>query len=160
MLHWRGPKSLSIIMERAIRVLGKLSLCDEVFTEEQLARSVWPQTVGKRIAARTGRVSLIRSRLVVEVEDSVWQRQLFSLRKQILAKLEQALGKPLISELEFRVRAPRRPPAMAPPPPFAIADEADGILDPALRLVYKTARKKAMGHAADAGAAPAEVRRA
>jgi Protein of unknown function (DUF721). len=77
------------MMERAGRVLGKLKLSDHGIGDEELARSAWPLAVGKRIASRTGHVSLVRSRLVVEVEDAIWQRQLFTLRGQILAKMEQ-----------------------------------------------------------------------
>ena len=32
--------------------------------------------------------SLVRGSLIVEVEDAVWQKQLFHLRFQILAKIE------------------------------------------------------------------------
>src|SRR5579883_842174 len=76
-----------LIMERAGRVLGKMSLSRGGVTPEQLARSAWPLAVGKRIASRTGQITLVRQTLVVEVQDNVWQRQLFSLRGQILNKL-------------------------------------------------------------------------
>ncbi len=131
-------------MERAGRVLGKLKLT----TDEHLAQSAWPQAVGKRIACHTGAISLVRTRLVVEVEDAIWQRQLFGLRGQILARLEQVLGRQVVQELEFRIAIPRRAPQREegpkPVPVPGTADEADGIRDPALRNLYKAARKKAI----------------
>lgn len=132
-------------MERAGRVLGKMNLARGGVTPEQLARSAWPLAVGKRIASRTGQIMLVRQTLVVEVQDNVWQRQLFGLRGQILNKLHQVLGTEVVTELEFRVRVPRYEPqreelAAATSAP---QDEADGIADPFLRQLYIASRKKA-----------------
>src|SRR3954469_13688598 len=123
-------------MERAGRVVGKL----KVATDEQLAQAAWPQAVGKKIASHTGNISLIRNRLVVEVEDAVWQRQLFTLRGQILARIEQAMGRGIVAELEFRIAIPRH----APKREERISlDDADAIRNPGLRYLYKAARKRA-----------------
>ena len=124
-------------MERAGRVVGKL----KVTTDEQLAQAAWAQAVGKRIASHTGNVSLVRERLVVEVEDAIWQRQLFTLRRQILARIEQVMGRNVILELEFRIAIPRRAPQREE---RISADDADGIKDPVLRNLYKAARKRAI----------------
>jgi hypothetical protein len=123
-------------MERAGRFVGKL----KVTTDEQLAQAAWPLAVGKKIASHTGTISLIRNRLVIEVEDAVWQRQLFTLRGQILARLEQVLGRFIVEELEFRVAIPRRAPQREE---RLSLDDADGIRDPVLRNLYKAARKRA-----------------
>lgn len=129
-------------MERAGRVLGTLDLSGRGVTEEQLALSAWPVAVGKKIAARTSAVSLIRTRLVVEVEDEVWQRQLFALRDQILAQIEKATGRRIVEELHFRVAVPRRQPARAESS-HTPGDEADAIRDPFMRKLYIAARRKA-----------------
>lgn len=128
-------------MERAGRSLSKLRLSDKISTEE-LARSAWPVAVGKRIAAHSVAILLVRDRLVIEVEDAIWQKQLFHLRYQVLAKLREVLGDELVREVEFRIGVQRRPPQMAAAlsePP----DEADQIEDSVLRMVYRQARKKA-----------------
>jgi hypothetical protein len=129
-------------MERAGRVLGKLKLAKNGVSDEEMARSAWPAAVGKKIAFRTHVVGLVRDRLVVEVEDAVWQRQLFTLRQQILGRMEQVLGRKIAQELEFRVAVPRIQPARAQA--ITSADEADEIQDPVFRLVYKAARKRAI----------------
>ncbi|HUS07051.1 MAG TPA: DUF721 domain-containing protein [Bryobacteraceae bacterium] len=131
------------MMERAGRVLGKSPNAGHGISEEELARSAWLLAVGKRIAARTGHISLVRARLVVEVEDAIWQRQLFTLRGQILAKLEQAIGRPLVTELEFRIAVPRRAPQREASH-SRTADEADEIVNPVLRNLYKASRKRAI----------------
>lgn len=125
-------------MERAGRVLGKM----KQLSDEELVVAAWPNAVGKKIAAHTQAIRMVRTRLVVEVEDSVWQRQLFTLRGQILAKLEQVAGRPIAGEIEFRVAIPRRFPQREEIS-ARIPDEADGIHDFVLRSVYKAARKRA-----------------
>jgi len=112
----------------------------KVTTDEQLAQAAWPQAVGKKIACHTAAVSLIRNRLVVEVEDAVWQRQLFTLRGQILARIEQVMGRFMVEELEFRIAIPRRAPQREE---RLSGDDADAIRDPVLRNLYKAARRRA-----------------
>lgn len=128
-------------MERVARVIGKIR--NSQLGPEEFARAAWREAVGKRLAERTGPVWLVRSRLVVEVDDSIWQRNLHVLSGQILAKLEQVLGSGLITDLEFRVRVPRRGPQVEVEQRACAADDAEGILDASLRLVYRNARKKA-----------------
>jgi len=130
-------------MERAGKSLAKLKLSDAI-SQDDLARAAWPAAVGKRIAAHAAAKSLVRGSLIVEVEDGIWQKQLFYLRYQILAKLQEVLGAGVITDVEFRIATPRRPPQTA----LSVSntkprDEADGISDPGLRLIYKQARKKA-----------------
>lgn len=132
-------------MERAGRVVSKLRLASCGLTEEQMATAAWTVAVGKTIARKTSVVALVRTRLVIAVEDSVWQRQLFTLRGQILTRLEEALGKKLVEELEFRVSIAPRKPVQTAEAVVEGADEADGIRDPVLRSIYKSARRKAIG---------------
>jgi hypothetical protein len=86
---------------------------------------------------------LVRTRLVVEVEDLVWQRNLFSLSRHILFNLQKHLGPGLVEDLEFRIVPRRRQPSVARASVPALLDEADAIADPVLRDLYKLSRKKA-----------------
>lgn len=134
-------------MERASLVLAKLKGGSQNVSTEQLATAAWPLAVGKTIAQRTTVIGLVKGRLVVEVQDNIWQRQLWTLRSQILGSLAKTLGTPpLVTELEFRIAVPgRRPPQAADErqPLMNSADEADAIRDPVMRSIYKAARKKA-----------------
>ncbi len=121
-------------MERAGRVIGK----GAHLSDEQIALASWRVAVGERLASRTNPIALVRDRLVVEVEDAVWQRQLFTLRSQIMRQLENAAGRRIVEQLEFRIALPKRKPARA-----ESLDEADGIKDAYLRNIYKAARRKA-----------------
>jgi hypothetical protein len=134
-------------MERASKLIRGLGLPGDVIGPEELACTAWAPAVGKKIAAHTRAAKMVRGRLVVEVEDRVWQRQLFALTRHILGNIERSIGSGLVEDLEFRVVPRRREPQRAneamPGLLAKEADEADGIADPVLRGIYKTARKKA-----------------
>jgi hypothetical protein len=87
---------------------------------------------------------LVRTKLIVGVDDSVWQRQLFGMSRMILSKLTENLGDGLVvDELEFRVAAPRRGPQRAERSTSkGPADESDGIEDEDLRRLYIASRKR------------------
>ena len=130
------------IMERAAKAIARLKGAE--LSPEQIAISAWSTAVGKRLADRTNAKALVRTRLVIEVDDAVWQTQLYQLRHQILPRIAAVIGPGIVDDLEFRIAPaiPRRPPQSAPA--LASADDADAILDPVMRLVYKQSRKKAI----------------
>ena len=81
---------------------------------------------------------------MIEVEDRIWQRQLFTLSTQILGRLEKNLGRGVVEDLEFRIVPGRREPGRAAASVPALApDEAAGIADPVLRSIYRASRKRA-----------------
>jgi predicted nucleic acid-binding Zn ribbon protein len=131
-------------MEIASRLIRGLRVGGEPVTDEQLACAAWPRSVGKSIAAHTRAARMVRTRLVVEVEDHIWQRQLFTLSGQILRGLEKNLGRGVVEDVEFRV-VPRRIEAQrakAAAPGIALDDAAD-IADPVLRSIYRASRRRA-----------------
>lgn len=127
-------------MERAGRLISKLKLPPGSVSLEDLARAGWPAAVGQRIAAHARAVSLAGNRLIVEVEDVVWQRQLFVLKKQILKRLEEVLGRSVVADVDFRMIPRRRQPRSAEAPRPVKNDDADQIQDPVLRAIYKEKR--------------------
>ncbi len=132
-------------MERAGKALAKLRLSDAI-SPDQLAFAAWPAAVGKRIAVHACPKALVRGTLVIEAEDAVWQKQLFHLRFDILAKLVEVLGGGMVTDLEFRVAraVERRPPQSAQShSETVLPDDADSIEDPGMRIVYKQARRRA-----------------
>jgi len=130
-------------MERLGRSLAKMKLGDAV-SQEDLARAAWSAAVGKRLERHAWPKALVRGNLIVEVEDAIWQKQLYHLRFQIMPKLIAILGDGIVRDLEFRIATPRRPPQSSPTMgQRKSADEADGIEDSVFRMVYKQARKKA-----------------
>lgn len=128
-------------MERASRVLGKLGLPQGTFTPEAMVCAAWAGAVGKKIATHARAAKLVRTHLIVEVEDAIWQRQLFVLRDQIRRKIEESVGAGVVEDIEFRVIPARLGPHRAQQA-AAAADDANGIADPVLRKLYKASRKK------------------
>ena len=140
MVEWRNPTS----MERASKLIRGMRLSGDVISIEEMACAAWPNAVGEKIAAHSRAVRLVRDRLVVEVEDATWQRQLFGLSQSILRNLERVLGAGIVCDLEFRVVPRRRDPQRAREAvPARPADEADAIADPVMRGIYKASRKRA-----------------
>jgi hypothetical protein len=134
-------------MERASRLIRSLCLPGETVNLEELVRNAWPVAVGRKIAVHTRATRMVRTRLLVEVEDAVWQRQLFALTPFVLKNLDKALGQGVVEDIEFRVMPLRREPQHAPrsaPGALFAPDEADRIADPVLRVIYKASRKKAL----------------
>jgi predicted nucleic acid-binding Zn ribbon protein len=131
-------------MERASKLIRGRAFAGESVSPETLVAAVWLDAVGRKVAAHTRVAKMVRTRLVVEVEDRVWQRQLFALTPHILKNLARSLGSGLVEDVEFRV-VPRKlePQRAMQPVPAAAPDEADGIADPVLRGLYRVSRIKA-----------------
>jgi Dna[CI] antecedent, DciA len=138
--------TLPAIMERASKLIRGLGLPSDAISAEELACVAWAEAVGKKIAAHTRAVRLVRTRLVVEVEDKIWQRQLMTLTPFILFNLQKHLDSGMVDDLELRVVPRRREPqrALAAFRAGTERDEADSIADPVLRSIYKASRKKAL----------------
>jgi hypothetical protein len=131
-------------MERASKFIRQLNLPSDAVSMEELACAAWPEAVGKRLAAHTRAAKLVRNRLVIEVEDAVWQRQLFTLSPLILRNLAKILGPGVIEDTDFRI-VPRRmePRRAVHSAPGLFADEADAIEDPVMRGIYRASRNRA-----------------
>lgn len=134
-------------MNQASRILASIAGPEEsdVISTTRIAVGCWRKVVGKRLADKTRAQKLVRNTLVVEVEDEMWQKQLWSLRYYILRNVEKAIGPDIVKELEFRVMPPRRDPQRetgnAMPLFNTQTDDADSIADPDLRRIYKAARR-------------------
>lgn len=128
-------------MERAARLIANLK--SKNLEPDDLARAAWPKAVGSKLEMRTRAVQMVRTTLVVEVEDAVWQRQLNAIRGYILKNLAGLLGPGAITDLEFRIGIPRRMPQReetVSQPALLSQDEADRIADPILRRLYRQSR--------------------
>lgn len=130
-------------MERASRLIGKLRLPDGAVSEEELACAAWTVAVGKRIAGHARAERLVRSKLVVGVDDAVWQRQLFHMSRMILSRVQEVMGAKVVDDIEFRVAPPKRGPQRADHIALP-GDEANGIADRGLRRLYVASRKREM----------------
>src|SRR5947209_7630049 len=130
-------------MESAARLIKNKKISREILSDDDMARAVWPAAVGKAIAAHTSRLKLVRTTLVVEVEDAIWQRQLAALTEAIVGRLRKLTGSDEIKDIEFRIGIPRRQPQRTDSresnpseATLSAEDEAERIQDPVLKKVY------------------------
>src|SRR5437868_12869581 len=100
-------------MERASRLFGKMKFPGDSVSSQDLVCAAWSATVGKRIARHARAERLVRTKLIVGVDDAIWQRQLFTMSRHILSKLTESLGEGLVDDVEFRVAPERRGPQRA-----------------------------------------------
>jgi hypothetical protein len=124
-------------MQRAASLLRKLKLPAGSDSPEERAKAAWRLAAGAKIEKHTVAARLVRNTLVVEVGDMIWQRQLNALRPFLLRNLEEVLGEPLVTDIDFRPMPPRRRPQRE-----ATARPAGGISDPVLSLLYRQSMKK------------------
>ena len=123
-------------MQRAGKLIGNLKLSRDSGDAEARAIAAWRVAAGKKIAEHTRATSIVRTSLIVEVEDVVWQRQLKTLRHFLIRNLAEVLGEPLITEIDFRPM-PRRM-----QPQRAAAARPGQIADPVLDLLYRQSRNR------------------
>ena len=131
-------------MQRASQILGRISAAprsrkqpNPMIDAEQVACASWARAVGPRI---------VRGHMVVEVEDAVWQRNLFFLSRQILSNLAKDIGPGMVTDLEFRIIPRRREPQREISSASHVCeDESDAIGDLVLRRLYRAARFREVG---------------
>ena len=72
-------------------------------TEEDLhlLQRLWPVLVGPELAGATTVVAIHGSRVVVNVPDQIWRRQLIKLRSLLLARMNEPWPTPWITEIAF-----------------------------------------------------------
>jgi hypothetical protein len=112
------------------------------FSEEltaELVIALWKNVVGETLAKNARPLRMRDSTLVLTVSSEAWKKELFSLRFEILKRLEKLLGPSIISGLELRVDpwmtavsapAVERPPSHSAEEPTGL--ELDSISDPEL----------------------------
>jgi hypothetical protein len=66
----------------------------------QLAE-VWTGALGARIASKATPVRLVRGELVVAVAEAVWRQELALLAPQIVARLNEAVGRDVVQRLRL-----------------------------------------------------------
>jgi predicted nucleic acid-binding Zn ribbon protein len=70
---------------------------------EAACMAAWKHIVGPGLVSHAVPVQLQNQKLIVAVEDSIWQRQLEQMRGQLLYRLNALLGQPLVKSIELRI---------------------------------------------------------
>ncbi|MBJ6727039.1 DUF721 domain-containing protein [Geomesophilobacter sediminis] len=112
---------------------------------------VWEDAVGPGIAAHAHPVSFRDGTLTLAVESAPWMQQLTYLKREIIAKVNEALREPMVRDLYLK--AGRVKPAPPPPPerkrrPLTeeeiqwANEQANSLEDPELRAVFERLIKR------------------
>jgi predicted nucleic acid-binding Zn ribbon protein len=64
-------------------------------------QKMWPALVGASLAAATSVVALQGSKVVLNVPDQVWRKQLIRIRGELLTRLNEPWPTPFITEIAF-----------------------------------------------------------
>jgi predicted nucleic acid-binding Zn ribbon protein len=64
---------------------------------------LWDETVGQAIADNARPAAFKGRLLIVHVNSSTWIHQLQFLKNDLISKLNEALGKPLVEEIKFKI---------------------------------------------------------
>jgi predicted nucleic acid-binding Zn ribbon protein len=67
----------------------------------QLLQKLWPSLVGAQLAEATTITAVQGSRVVVNVPDLVWRKQLVKMTPQLLARMNEPWATPWIQEIAF-----------------------------------------------------------
>lgn len=91
------PKQLSLLLND---VMTELGIGHRI--KQMRALEVWARTVGKQIAEATEAERINGGKLVVRVKKAPWRNELIFLKKQIIAKLNSAIGEDVVKDIIFR----------------------------------------------------------
>jgi len=85
-------------MKEAIKQMLKVYRLDRKFDETALV-AAWPELIGQAIANRTTQLYIRDKKLYVKVESAVIKHELMLMRRQILGRMNEHVGKVVVEEL-------------------------------------------------------------
>jgi hypothetical protein len=115
-----------------------------LFPPLEILRPAWEHIVGGPLALRTRPISVIGNRLVIEVPDVAWRRQLVRFEGAFVDRIRHLLGDDAITGLDWKVNPavgiadavePQRKPPQRELDP-SVREAASGILDEELRELF------------------------
>ena len=116
---------------------------------EAAAIAAWKHAAGDGLKEHAVALKLENRTLTVAVADPIWQKQLTSMRGQLLFRVNTILGQPLVSAFNFVIDRERAKPRIEQPEqdepvdnevPLELWSAANAIHDPELRKNFlKTA---------------------
>ncbi|MBU5636011.1 DUF721 domain-containing protein [Geomonas sp. Red69] len=117
---------------------------------------VWDEAVGSKIALHAQPASFREGTLTLHVDSSPWLQQLTYLKKDLIAKVNEALDEELVKEIQLKggkVRSAAAKPQQAPKRRKLSEDEqawikeqAETVTDPELRAVFESLIRKDKEH--------------
>ena len=88
---------------------------DSTEVAEAAAIVAWKHAAGDGLKEHAVPLKLENRTLTIAVADAIWQKQLYSMRGQLLFRVNSILGKPLVSVLDFVIDPKLVKPAVGQP---------------------------------------------
>lgn len=120
-----------------------------LFPAEEIIRCAWEHLAGKMLAVRTRPLRVFENRLIVEVPDSSWPRQMRRYENLLIERISRLIGEKVVTGLEWHVNpalatplaAPTQtadalPPRIPPKTDASLEGAAQKIRDPELRQLF------------------------
>jgi predicted nucleic acid-binding Zn ribbon protein len=67
----------------------------------ELLQKLWPELAGAKLAQSTRIVAVQGSKVIMNVPDQIWRKQLMRMKRELLAKMNQPWPSPWITEIVF-----------------------------------------------------------
>ncbi|MFQ5792773.1 MAG: DUF721 domain-containing protein [Acidobacteriota bacterium] len=141
--------SLAEVLKRALPSRRR----ERIYSIE-LAALKWAEVVGGELAVRSEPVSLKDGILTIRVEEAPWGKVILKLQRQIIPRLNRAMGIKVVRRIVFvrdgqrvwKEKKPARPVAPvrseAPPPSASVLEAAEAVADSELRaFLIRTASR-------------------
>ncbi len=96
----RTPSEPATVGSAINRALEHFGLAEKV--RQYTAVDIWPQIVGEKIAEKTVAEKIADGKLFVKVSSAAWRNELVFLKKELIAKLNKALGREVVNDIVFR----------------------------------------------------------
>jgi len=108
----RYPLPLSDVVRVELTAIGLA----ERLKEAEIWR-LWPEVVGKTVAARATPLRIIKGTLTVAVSSGPWKQELTFLKGMMIEKLNERLGGEVVREIVLRSGQVGRDAVLVPEPP-------------------------------------------
>jgi predicted nucleic acid-binding Zn ribbon protein len=67
----------------------------------EVLQKLWPSLVGPKLASAMAVTAVQGSRVVINVPDRIWRKQLVKMQSQLLTKMNEPWATPWIKEIAF-----------------------------------------------------------
>ncbi len=100
-----SPKKKKELSHVGTYINSILNTCRTSRPDVEMTRiwSLWDETIGMTIAENARPAAFKGKVLLVHVTSSPWMQQLQFLKKDLIQKLNIALGKELVAEIKFKI---------------------------------------------------------
>lgn len=92
---------------------------------EAAAMAAWKNAAGEGLRSHAQPLALSGQTMIVAVRDAAWQKQLGYLKAELLFRINNLLGRPLVTDIELRIDSQLKPSSTNAPRSYDKLTESD-----------------------------------